>query len=343
MMIRRTFKHIKICVRNAIVTVVTPPVLWCLGGLSRKRAASLARMTAGVVSFFRFKSFRTALANLAIAFPEKTDEERRTLAKRSLANVVLTGLEVIRLLKHPTELKGMMSPLSQELLDMCLGKAVIICLPHLGNWEVLGQAAPLFGIDSSAVAEPLGNRKLNDMLIAAREHNGLKIIPRVGAARKVLHALHQKQTVGILVDQNVTPRDGGIFANFFGLPVTMSPLPAILARRLRIPILVAASVRMDDGTFKVVSRKLPKDISEYVVDGELSQDILDLFTELIREYPEQYTWLYHRWQYIPGNASEALEKAYPPYAKKRPYEAKPQVLAAAEAALKQPKQPSEQK
>ena len=342
-MLHRTFKHIKICVRNAFLSVATPPVLWCLGGLSRKRAASLARMSAGIVSFFGRKSFRTALANLAIAFPEKTDEERRALAKRSLANVMLTGLEVIRLLKHPTELKSMMREPSKDLLEMCIGKAAIMCLPHLGNWEVFGQAAPLFGIDSAAVAEPLGNKKLNDLLVAAREQNGLKIIPRVGAARKVLHALHQKQTVGLLVDQNVSPRDGGIFANFFGLPVTMSPLPAVLARKLQIPIIVTASVRMDDGTFALVCRKLPKDISEYVVDGELSQDVLKLFEELIREYPEQYTWLYHRWQYIPANASEALEKAYPPYAKRRPYEATPRVLAAAEAALKQPNQSTEKK
>ncbi len=334
-MFHKPFKHIKICARNAIVTVVTSPILWCLGGLSRKRATSLARMTAWLTSFFGRKSFRTALANLAIAFPEKTEDERKALAKESLVNVVLTGLEVMRLLKHPEELKQMMRPPAEELLKSCKGKAVIICLPHLGNWEVFGQAAPLFGMNAVAVAEPLGNKKLNDLLVAAREQNGLKIIPRVGAARKVLHALHQKQTVGLLVDQNVSPRDGGIFSNFFGLPVTMSPLPAVLARRLQVPIIVTASVRMEDGTFSIVSRNLPKDISEYVVDGELSQDILHLFEELIREYPDQYTWLYHRWQYIPANASEKLSAAYPSYAKRRPYEAPPKVVAVAETALKQ--------
>ena len=41
---------------------------------------------------------------------------------------------------------------------------------------------------------------------------------------------------------------------------------------------------------------------------------MNLSMELIRQYPEQYLWLYRRFQNIPPDAPEELKKKYPPYA-----------------------------
>ena len=64
-----------------------------------------------------------------------------------------------------------------------------------------------------------------------------------------------------------------------------------------------------------MSRELSKPFEEYADDAEVLQELLDISEEYIRKYPEQYLWLYHRFQHIPPDASDELKRRYPYYAK----------------------------
>ena len=45
------------------------------------------------------------------------------------------------------------------------------------------------------------------------------------------------------------------------------------------------------------------------------QEITDITADFIRMAPEQYCWLYHRFQYIPPDTPEEVRRRYPDYAK----------------------------
>ena len=53
---------------------------------------------------------------------------------------------------------------------------------------------------------------------------------------------------------------------------------------------------------------------------------------LIRMAPEQYLWLYKRFQYIPQDASEELKRKYPSYARV----VKPSFFSRVQSARKKP-------
>ena len=131
----------------------------------------------------------------------------------------------------------------------------------------------------------------------------------------MLRALKEGRDLGILIDQHVSPKRGGTFLNFFGLPVTTSLLPATIALRLRLPVYLVGCHKRPDGDFDVELEPLPKPTEQYASAAELTQDILHGYERLIRRHPEQYLWLYRYWRACPANAPEECLKRYPFYAR----------------------------
>ncbi len=312
-------KIIKRAITDAIMNMMTPPLVSVVGSLSDKSADKLSKALASVIKFLNIGAYKNIRANLKVAFPEKTDEERRELAYRNAVYTVRFGIDFLRVLKHPEMVKACTIPPDDSIREIVGESAIILCLPHLGNWEIFGQAIPCFGFKAAAVAEMFRNQKLNTLIENARQHNGLVIIPRKGAGRKVIGALRDGYSVGFLADQNLSPADGGVFLDFFGLPAPCSTLPALLAQRLHLPVVVGASVRNAEGKFEFQFIQLPKKADEYPDSDSLAQALLKANETLIRQYPEQYLWTYHRWRYIPSNATNDFVKRFPFYAVKRPY------------------------
>ena len=147
----------------------------------------------------------------------------------------------------------------------------------------------------------------------------LEIIFSHGAIREALKALKAGRSIGTLIDQNTRVRDGGVFVDFFGIPVASSAAPAMLKRYCDahgIPsaIVYGTCVRRDDGTVEALSADLPRPFSDYADDREVLQELMNISERFIREFPEQYLWFYRRFQYIPPDCPEETRRRYPDYA-----------------------------
>ncbi|MBR6280367.1 MAG: hypothetical protein IKR32_03595, partial [Bacteroidales bacterium] len=114
--------------------------------------------------------------------------------------------------------------------------------------------------------------------------------------------------------------EGGVFLDFFGVPVACTTSPALLKRYCDahgIPAMIVFGCSVREGAEeKLVGHKrtLRKPFSEYADDREVIRELLGYSEELIRAYPEQYLWLYRRFQYIPEGTPEELRRRYPYYA-----------------------------
>jgi len=196
---------------------------------------------------------------------------------------------------------------------------LIVCIPHIGSWELLAQTVPhhLPG-GSAAVAALFPYPKLNEILARSRTMNGLEIIPREGAVRGVFSALRRGSNVGILIDQNLSPKHGGLFVDFFGLPVPTSPLPAIAATRRGMTLTSGACIRCESGKFRIVIKGIAPPGEDETMQG-VTQRIIDANEQMIREWPEQYTWLYKRWFYTPVDLEPERAARLPFYAKAPKY------------------------
>ncbi len=262
---------------------------------------------------------KLVVANLAIAFPDWNDRRRKAVARRSLQNVCRSYLEFVWYLarqEHITAYVEFSDTEQRKYHDKCIvGKGSILITPHIGNFELGHLASNAHGIVTGAVAARITNPNLARKVTAGRTGMGAEIIDEKGAAKMLLRRLRNGQDVALLVDQNTRPRRGGIYVDFFGLPVPVTRAPAMFARRTGAPVFVCACVRDESDRLRMQVHPLPRNSTDYASDAELTQEINAITETIIRETPDQYLWLYRRWRYIPPDFDAAKRGSFPYYAK----------------------------
>lgn len=264
---------------------------------------------------------RIILANLEVAFPEQDDQSRQHLGRRTLFNTVLNALEFAHLASRPERVRQVveLDEHAERLQRKATDRPTILVMPHLGSWELMGHAVSANGIPATSIAHRLRNVSLDQLLTRIRTQHGLEIVHAQGAAREVVKALRRGRHLGILMDQNTRPTQGGAYADFFGLPATVTRAPAVLATRFDTDVLAGACVRTDKG-FRVDTEPLAKPVAEYDGEPALLQAMMDANETLIRRHPEQYAWTYRRWRYIPAHASQSMRDRFPFYARPSEYD-----------------------
>ena len=187
----------------------------------------------------------------------------------------------------------------EENMDRALsyGKGVFILSAHLGNWELMSSAIPLrFG--PSAVLISRIRPPLKKLMVKLRSQCGMQIIDKLYGMRKILKALAQKKTVGILLDQN-TKVDQGIFMDFLGRKACVNSVLAHMALKFDIPVVPVFCIRQKNGLYKIEIMPAVK----LKRTGNKSDDIkfnTALFSHIIEEkileHPEQWLWFHRRWK-----------------------------------------------
>lgn len=273
--------------------------------------------------FFLLPSVRKLLcANIKVAFPEKDVCEVRRMASKSASNLILALLEFFWFIDRPEKLEKYVDfPRNERDItekNKKTGHGLIWATPHIGNWELAGlKFKHDANIPFAVVVRPLNNFFLNRIIHSGRVSEGSRVISDKGAVKGMMKALKDGCFIATLVDQNSRVRDGGIFVDFFGLPVPTSRAPALFGRKLNTPVAVGGCIRKGK-RYEMFAEELPKLPAEYGSDEELVQDIMKITEKIVRQYPEQYLWFYKRWLYISEDATEEQIRRYPYYSVKPP-------------------------
>jgi Kdo2-lipid IVA lauroyltransferase/acyltransferase len=241
-----------------------------------------------------------ALRNMALALPGLGLAERRRLVRecfRHFGSALCDVLSSTRFdatgLCHLYTLEGWENLEAAERR----GKGIFILSAHVGFWEMV---PPMIGLTRGRmdiVVRPADNPWLDRELRALRERFGNAVIPKRGAARRMLEALREKGRVGILIDQRVQPKEG-IAVPFFGHPALTSPVLARLSLRTGAAVVPIAAYPLPGGRYRMVVRPpiLPpkgEDTEETV--AALTRRYLEAAEEDIRAHPDQWLWMHRRW------------------------------------------------
>jgi KDO2-lipid IV(A) lauroyltransferase len=239
---------------------------------------------------------RRALDNLALAFPEKTAEERERIARAMwmhLGRVTGEAFQIDRLMADDARVE---LPRDFERFRELGREGAISAALHLGNWEIAGvlprrAGLPLAGV-YQALHNPLVERYLKDMRAPAYPAGLYAKGPDLG--RTVIRLARNGAGVGIVADLREMR---GVGVLFFGQPAFATPLPAMLARASGRPIIAGAVIRTQGVRFRAVLEHVPvprTDDRQRDVE-EATQALHAVFERWIREAPEQWMWTHRKW------------------------------------------------
>ena len=116
------------------------------------------------------------------------------------------------------------------------GNGVLIVTGHLGSWELSSFWHSLMGYPMTMVIRRLDNPRVDRMVNDIRCLHGNHVVHKDDFARGLLSAMKRGETVGILMDTNMTPPQG-VFVPFFGVAACTASGLARVAQRTGAAVL----------------------------------------------------------------------------------------------------------
>jgi KDO2-lipid IV(A) lauroyltransferase len=290
---------------------------WLVVGVARTLGwmpRPMARLLAGVLALVTYHVLgrlrRVGERNLQLAFPKmEPDSRRRTL--RSLYRYL--GWQLVEFCQMPyytpDNTRGLIRTegLEHFLAAEAMGQGVLVLTGHLGAWELSSFYHSLMGHPMGMVIRRLDNRKLDEFVNGVRCLHGNRVLHKGDFARGLLTAMHQAETVGILMDTNMTPPQGE-FVEFFGVAACTASGLARVA--LKTDAAVLPGFMLWEPTEKKYVLHFGPQL-HFARTGDTEADVLaatqqcnDALESWIRRYPDQWLWIHRRWKTRPpGEAS----------------------------------------
>jgi len=239
---------------------------------------------------------RLALEHLAQALPDRSEPERRRIARAMFRHAGMSFAEIPlwARLRDTNYVR-----LEADALDAALavGRGVVMISGHVGNWELLAAVLAHHGYPLTVVARRLRDERLNALVAHMRSSAGLRVVDRDDP--RFVHLLREElaanRMVGLLIDQDT--RGAGIWVPFFGRPARTPPGAAVLALRGRVPVVSAFIERCPDGGH--VTRFDP--IEEPAGSTKdrirtLTEHMTAAIEAQIRRNPVEWVWWHRRWR-----------------------------------------------
>ena len=244
------------------------------------------------------KARRITEINLQYCLPQLARRSRRALARQSLLNTVIGGLEMAALWSKPKTwtMEKIVETQGFLLLKKCLGedRGLILLVPHIGNWEVINVQLPHY-CDILSLYKPHPLVALNEFILGARTRIGGELVPTDSTSVKLLLThLKKGKTTCILPDQVPIDSNSAISAPFFGHKAKTMTLIYRLIQKTQCNVLFAYCKRVSGGFVTVFKQpdetiySRDKLISATALNHGIEQCVLDI--------PEQYQWEYKRFK-----------------------------------------------
>jgi len=257
---------------------------------------------------------RIAQRNLAAAFPGRSDEDRRAIARAAFAHF---GRLLFQLLAFSTlSPEQMLARVEFEgedraRLAYAQGKGVLFVTGHFGFWELHAMVHALQIAPIGLLARALDNPYLNELLEGIRQRTGNTVIYRRSTIRRVMRALGSGQGVAVLIDQHIMSRDA-IYVDFFERPAATTSAVAALALRTGAPVVPVFALPLPNGRIRVIYEhpvEPPRGESEDAV-REFTQRCTDVLEMYVRRHPDLWLWMHRRWRDM-GPTTDAEAGMFP--------------------------------
>lgn len=242
--------------------------------------------------------------NIAMAFPEKDESERRVIERRFFHFLTDYVVETIKVL-HISDagMKRRMRFENAGLIDRLTGegRSVILLLGHYGNWEWIPSLT--LWCDSSRfvggqIYRPLRNCCFDRLFLHLRTRFGTECIAKKDTLRVLLqHKRDGKPFVtGFMADQTPSPANIHHWVTFMGMPTPVLTGYETLARKLDAAIVYIDVEVLSRGRYRATF-KLAEEHPVATEGFPVADRYMAAMEHTIRRAPHAWLWTHKRWKH----------------------------------------------
>lgn len=248
---------------------------------------------------------RVGLRNLALAYPDQSAEQREALLREFYAYLGRHLAEFCQMSKFTREnTKELIryEGLSHYLAAQAKGRGVLVVTAHLGAWELSSYWHSLMGHPMGILTRKLDNERIDRLVNGIRSQHGNRVLYKDDFARGLIGAMRRGETVGMLIDTNMTPPQG-VFVPYFGQMACTGSGLARIAQKTGAAVLPGFML-WEPGEKRYVLH-FGAEI-ELATTADPEADAVTntaRFTAAVEQYvrhaPSQWLWIHRRWKTRP--------------------------------------------
>lgn len=237
--------------------------------------------------------------NLQIAFPDKTANERRAIARSFYRNFTDTFAESIKLLSlSPKKVADYCEVDISSIQELAAeGKSIQLMVAHQFNWEYLHLVLPtLLKIPTYFLYRPIETPALEKIYFQFRSKGGgIPVSADEFAAQR--SAIFLKPVVLVLgADQNPGRVDKALWVPFFNRPAPFFMGPAKGAIQQSTAVAMLQLKRKQRGYYQLTGKVITENATNYSPE-QLTFLYKNEVERVIQEDPSNYLWSHRRWRH----------------------------------------------
>ncbi|MCF8367346.1 MAG: lysophospholipid acyltransferase family protein [Bacteroidales bacterium] len=240
--------------------------------------------------------------NLRFAFPDTSEEERKSIARKFYVHFCDSVFESIKTL-HITkkEIDRRFKYKNIEIFDKIYNedKSAILVSAHQGNWEWMIGIEPKIKHNFLAIYKPLKDEVFDDLLknLRTKFANGSQMVAMNDIFRMLVSEKQQnrKNVSWFLVDQT-PPKNYPFWTTFMNRETPFYNGPAKIAMKFNQPIVFMEITKLKRGFYEAEFSMLveyPTQCSE----EEIVEKYVKRIEAGIRKKPEHWLWSHRRWKH----------------------------------------------
>jgi len=239
------------------------------------------------------------MANLTIAFPEKTEAEKIVIAKEFYHSFVDTFIEVIKMvsMSGAESLRRVTGDYSSFDEAYRSGKSIALHAMHNFNWELVQwTVARTVKYPFLGAYMPISNQALNTFFYKLRSKYGTILLPATDFKKHFLKYSKDRYITGLAADQNPGNLNSVYWASFFGKPTAFMAGPEKGARANDTAVMFVNFYRVKRGHYHFTAELVTTEPNS-LPEGELTRLFIRYVEKCIRKNPANYLWSHKRWKH----------------------------------------------
>ena len=180
------------------------------------------------------------------------------------------------------------------------GHGVMLATGHIGNWEYAAAWCAHNGYTINALGTDQRDDRITNLILELRRAGGSKALGKATDLRAMLKALQDGEIIAVPIDQDA--RKKRVLSMFLGRPASTPVGVAKLAAKVGCAVVPAFCIRSSDGLtfdFNILPPLEGRGGRPYGEDVQSSlDDCNDKISQAIRENPDQWMWMYPRWESV---------------------------------------------